>query len=89
MPDVYLYTTRFCPYCIQARRLLDHKSVAYREIPVDGNPELRREMMAASGRRTVPQIWVNGIHIGGFTDLFALESAGELDRLLAQGDGEE
>lgn len=83
MPEVYLYTTRICPYCIQAKRLLEHKGVAYREIPVDGNPELRLEMMNASGRRTVPQIWIGETHVGGMDDLFALERSGDLDRMLA------
>lgn len=82
MPDVHLYTTRFCPYCIQAKSLLEHKGVNYREIPVDGDPELRLEMMNASGRRTVPQIWIGESHIGGCNELFALERSGELDRLL-------
>lgn len=83
MPEVCLYTTRFCPYCIQAKRLLEHKGVDYREIAVDNNPELRMEMMNASGRRTVPQIWVGDLHVGGCNDLFALERSGELDRLLS------
>lgn len=82
MPDVHLYTTRFCPYCIQAKRLLEHKGVNYRETPVDGDPELRMEMMNASGRRTVPQIWIGETHVGGCNELFALERSGELDRLL-------
>lgn len=82
MKDVYLYTTRFCPFCIQAKRLLDQKGVNYREIPVDGDPELRLEMMNASGQRTVPQIWVGDTHVGGCDELFALERAGRLDPLL-------
>lgn len=82
MPDVHLYTTRFCPYCIQAKRLLEHKGVDYREIAVDGDPERRLEMMNASGRRTVPQIWIGETHIGGCNELFALERSGELDHLL-------
>ena len=77
-----MYTTRFCPFCIRARQLLDHKQVDYRDIPVDGDPQLRQEMMAASGRRTVPQIWIGERHVGGFDDLAALERAGELDALL-------
>ena len=79
---VTMYTTRFCPFCIRARQLLDHKQVDYRDIPVDGDPQLRQEMMAASGRRTVPQIWIGERHVGGFDDLAALERAGELDALL-------
>lgn len=83
MPEVYLYTTRFCPYCIQAKQLLTTKSVAFREIPVDGNAELRMEMMNASGLRTVPQIWVGDKHVGGCDELYALERSGQLDALLA------
>lgn len=83
MSAVHLYTTRICPYCIQAKRLLEHKGIAYREIPVDGNPELRMEMMNASGRRTVPQIWVGETHVGGCDELFALERTGQLDQMLA------
>jgi glutaredoxin 3 len=80
---VILYTTQFCPYCIQAKALLEKKAVAYTDIPVDGNPELRQEMMHRSGRRTVPQIWIDQYHVGGFDDLWALEREGRLDDLLA------
>jgi glutaredoxin 3 len=79
---VKMYTTRFCPYCMRARMLLDDKQVAYRDIAVDSNPELRREMMQLSGRRTVPQIWIGDYHVGGFDDLAALERQGKLDTLL-------
>ena len=79
---VTLYTTRFCPYCIRAKSLLDSKGVAYRDIAVDHEPGLRREMTARSGRRTVPQIWVGERHIGGYTDLQMLDSQGRLDELL-------
>ena len=81
---VTLYTTRFCPYCMRARSLLDDKAVAYRDIPVDGEPELRREMVERSGRHTVPQIWVGEQHIGGFDDMARLEHVGQLDKLLEQ-----
>ena len=81
--SVVIYTTRFCPYCIHAKRLLDGKGVAYREIRVDFKPGLRREMMARSGRRTVPQIWIGDTHVGGCDDLVALERNGRLDGLLA------
>ncbi len=83
LKEVYLYTTRRCPFCVQAKNLLDSKSVEYREISVDGSPELRVEMMEASGRRTVPQIWVGETHVGGCDDLWALERSGHLDTLLA------
>lgn len=83
MKKVVLYTTRFCPYCIRAKSLLEHKSVAYQEIPVDGKPQLRQEMMARSGRHTVPQIWVGDVHVGGCDELMHLEQQGKLDTLLA------
>ncbi len=73
---VTLYTTRFCPYCIRARSLLDDKGVVYNDIAVDNDPRLRREMMARSGRTTVPQIWVGEQHIGGCDDLLLLERQG-------------
>lgn len=79
---VTLYTTRFCPYCIRAKSLLDSKAVAYREIAVDNDPGLRREMTQRSGRHTVPQIWVGERHVGGYDDLRLLDSQGRLDELL-------
>ena len=79
-----MYSTRFCPYCMRARFLLDSKNVEYRDIAVDARPELRREMMEKSGRRTVPQIWIGERHVGGYDDLARLEQAGELDELLKQ-----
>ncbi len=83
MVPVVIYTTRFCPFCIQAKMLLDKKSVPYTEIAVDGNRELRHEMMAKSGRHTVPQIWVGETHVGGCDDLMRLEYNDQLDQLLA------
>lgn len=80
---VTLYTTRTCPYCLAAKRLLDGKGVAYDEIAVDGNRERRAEMEHRSGRYTVPQIWIGAHHVGGCDDLYALERAGRLDALLA------
>jgi glutaredoxin 3 len=82
MAAVTLYTTQWCPYCIRAKQLLDRKGVAYREIGVDGNAELRRKMMALSGRHTVPQIWIGARHIGGCDELYDLERRGELDDAL-------
>ena len=79
---VTLYSTRFCPYCIRARNLLDDKSITYTDIAVDDQPQLRREMMQRSGRRTVPQIWIGQQHVGGFDDLVRLERQGRLDDLL-------
>jgi glutaredoxin 3 len=82
MPEVFLYTTATCPYCIRAKRLLERKGVAYREIRVDGNPQLRAEMQQRSGRYTVPQIWIGAHHVGGSDELHDLERQGKLDQLL-------
>ena len=81
--DVSMYTTRFCPYCVRARELLDSKQVAYTDIAVDGSPEKRQQMMARSGRYTVPQIWIGERHVGGYDDLAVLERQGSLDKLLS------
>ena len=80
---VTLYSTRFCPYCIAARRLLTEKGVDFEDIAVDGDNALRQQMAERAGRRTVPQIWIGDTHVGGFTDLAALDRRGELDRMLA------
>ncbi|MEH6543979.1 MAG: glutaredoxin 3 [Porticoccaceae bacterium] len=79
---VVLYSTRFCPYCIAARRFLKAKSVEFEDIAVDGDHQLRQEISDRSGQHTVPQIWIGERHIGGFTDMQALERSGELDVLL-------
>lgn len=79
---VTMYSTRFCPYCIRARNLLDDKGIDYTDISVDAKPQLRREMMERSGRHTVPQIWIDEQHVGGFDDLARLERQGSLDKLL-------
>jgi glutaredoxin 3 len=81
---VTLYTTRFCPYCIRARNLLDEKGVDYEDIAVDHDPQLRREMAQRSGRVTVPQIWIGEQHIGGCDDLMLLARQGRLDAMLEQ-----
>lgn len=84
MRPVEIYTTPFCPYCHAAKRLLDRKGVAYREIDVSRDPELRAAMtQRAHGRRTVPQIFIGEMHVGGSDDLHALDHAGKLDPLLA------
>jgi glutaredoxin 3 len=79
-----MYTTQFCPYCVRARNLLDRKGIAYQDIAVDHDPQLRREMMTRSGRNTVPQIWIGEQHIGGCDEMMSLERQGHLDELLAQ-----
>jgi glutaredoxin 3 len=81
---VTLYTTRFCPYCVRARRFLDEKGVDFEDIAVDHDPQLRREMTQRSGRFTVPQIWIGEQHIGGCDDLLHLARLGQLDAMLEQ-----
>jgi glutaredoxin 3 len=79
-----MYTTAVCPYCIQAERFLRAKGVAeIAKIRVDLDPALRRAMMERTGRRTVPQIYVDAYHVGGYEDLVALDHAGRLAPLLA------
>ena len=80
-----MYATGWCGYCARARALLESKNVELEEIDVDARPELRAEMMARSGRRTVPQIFIGETHVGGCDDLMALEESGGLDPLLKQG----
>jgi glutaredoxin 3 len=82
-PKVLIYSTRFCPFCVMARRLLDRKGVRYEEVRVDAEPCRRDEMRVRSGRHTVPQIFVGERHVGGYEDLCTLECAGQLDSLLA------
>lgn len=84
MASVEIYTTPICGYCMAAKRLLQQKGVSFVEHDVMRDPAKRREMEArAAGRRTVPQIFIDGQHIGGCDDLYALERAGRLDALLA------
>jgi glutaredoxin 3 len=77
-----MFATRWCPYCIAARDLLGSLGVPFEEIDVTGNRELRNEMERASGRQTVPQIWIGERHVGGFDDLDALHRRGLLLPLL-------
>jgi len=81
-PDIVIYVAGWCPYCVRAQGLLTKKGLAYRVVDVDEDAKLREEMIARSGRRTVPQVFIADKHIGGCDDLFALEGAGELDRLI-------
>lgn len=83
-PDVLLYTTSWCPYCHRAKTLLKEKGVQWVEFDIDADPVQRRAMMEASGRDTVPQIFINGTHVGGSDDLFELNANGGLDKLLAR-----
>jgi glutaredoxin 3 len=84
MAKVLMYSTAVCPFCVQAERLLKSKGVLdIEKIRVDLQPELRDAMIAKTGRRTVPQIYIGETHVGGFDDLSALDRAGGLDKLLA------
>lgn len=84
MAEITIYTTMFCPYCHRAKNLLNRKGATFEEIDVDVTPGARQEMVTRSGgRRTVPQIFINGQHIGGSDELHALDSQGELDPLLS------
>ncbi len=83
MPEIEIYTTRYCPYCVAAKRLLSHKGVTFTEIDVSGDRVERSKMVVrASGRMTVPQIFIGATHVGGYDDLYALDRAGRLDPLL-------
>lgn len=85
MAPVRMYATAVCPYCINAERLLRSKGVTEIEkIRIDLDPARRDEMMAITGRRTVPQIFIGDTHVGGFDDLSALDHAGGLDPLLGK-----
>jgi glutaredoxin 3 len=85
-PDIVMYSTGWCPYCVRARGLLERKGLPFREIKVDENPADRDAMLARSGgRRTVPQIFIGDHHVGGFDELYALEKAGRLDELTGRG----
>ncbi len=84
MAKVELYTTTFCPYCVRAKSLLKSKGVDFIEIDVTDDAELRQKMVELSGgRRTVPEIFINGKIVGGYDELKALNDAGELDSMLA------
>lgn len=82
MAKVVIYSTKFCPYCVRARMLLENKGVDYTEIRVDKEPRLRQEMTEKAGRSSVPQIWIDDYHVGGCDELYALEQQGVLDAKL-------
>jgi glutaredoxin 3 len=80
--EVIVYTTRVCPYCVAAKRLLGQRGVAYKEVDVSNDNEKRAWLVEATGRRTVPQIFIAGEAIGGYDDLAALDKSGELAKKL-------
>lgn len=82
MAKIIIYSTAYCPYCVRAKQLLERKGHAYQEIRIDNDNQLREEMMEKSQRQTVPQIFIDDYHVGGFDDLYALDQQGKLDELL-------
>lgn len=84
-PRIVVYLTDWCPYCARALDLLERKGAQFEAINVEERPGARDEMMARSGRRTVPQIFIGDTHVGGCDDLYALDAAGGLDPLLKSG----
>lgn len=82
MPQVIMYTTMICPYCTRAKHLLQRKGIPYEEIRVDFDHAQMQTMVARSRRHTVPQIFIDDLHVGGFDDLARLDARGELDPLL-------
>ncbi len=84
MADIVIYRTEYCPYCDMAKRLFDEIGVTYEQIDVTNDAEARAELLERTGgKRTVPQIFINGQSVGGFTDVQALKRTGELDKMLA------
>jgi glutaredoxin 3 len=85
MAKIVMYCTEVCPYCVRAEHLLKRKGIQdIDKIRIDLHPEQRDEMVQRTGRRTVPQIYINGEHVGGYDDMAALDQAGELDKMLAE-----
>jgi glutaredoxin 3 len=82
-PKIEIWGTEFCGYCSAARMLLKKKGLEYEDVSVSRDPGLRHEMEQRSGRRSVPQIFIDGLPVGGFDELYALDQSGELDRLAA------
>jgi glutaredoxin 3 len=82
--EVLVYRTPFCPYCVLAERLLKAKGAAVREIDVSNDPAARSWLLEATNQRTVPQIFINGVSVGGYDDIAALDRRGALDRLLGE-----
>jgi len=85
MAEVTIYTTGTCPYCFAAKSLLAKKGVPYEEIDVTGNDAERARLVERTGRRTVPQVFIDGTSIGGYDELAELDRGGQLDVLLARG----
>lgn len=82
MPTILIYTTAICPYCVAAKNFLKHKGASWTEVRIDLDAERRREMLDRAKRTSVPQIFIDDLHVGGFDDLVALDRAGKLAPLL-------
>jgi glutaredoxin 3 len=83
MAQVVIYTKSYCPFCVKVKGLFEEKGVSFTEIDVETNDQTRAEMVEKSGgRMTVPQVFINGHHIGGCDDTYELDDSGELDELL-------
>jgi glutaredoxin 3 len=82
MAKVQIYSKQQCPYCVRAKGLLDRKGILYEEVDVENDDATRAWLVEATGQRTVPQIFVDGRSLGGFTDIDALDKAGKLDPIL-------
>ncbi len=82
MPEVVIYSTPFCPYCLRAKLLLEKKNIPFKEIGIMGKPDKRKEMESLSGGFTVPQIIIDGTPIGGSDELVELDKSGKLVSLL-------
>lgn len=83
MAEIIIYTTPICPYCVRAKQLLKQKGVEWKEVDVSRDANERMALMERTKQRTVPQIFINDQHVGGFDDLYALDRAGKLDAMLA------
>ena len=84
MAKITLYSADWCPFCVRAKRLLEGKGVAFDEVNVDQSPGKREEMVAKTGHKTIPMIFINDKFIGGFSELSALNEKGELDTMIKQ-----
>ena len=82
MPKVVMYTTSVCPYCIRAKQLLQHKGISFEELNIEFDRSLMQECFTRSQRRTVPQIFIDDYHVGGYDDMAEMDAMGKLDPLL-------
>jgi len=81
-PSIIIYTTPYCGYCLRVKQFLNDQGLSFEEIEVDKDPDKMQEMISKTGRQSVPQIFINGKHIGGHDELFELKTKGQLDELL-------